>query len=136
MKSIKINIDDISEFELNLAQSERVIAYVDDIVQLSLKERKQRLETLKKNVREGAASLFEEKVLAKLLEPRTAERIKMIHRNLSQIEKEFQKRKISPAPPVKSSTPPHAPPSPPAQTARPGKYPSELIERKSKTKQK
>lgn len=129
MKHIKINIDDITEFDLNLAKSDRAISCVDDIVQLSLEERKQRLNALKKNIQEGTTSLFEEKVLARLLEHRTAERIKLIHRNLPQIEKEFKKRKISPTTPVKPFSPASpVPPTPPTQTTRADEYPSELLE--------
>jgi TolA-binding protein len=125
MKHIKINIDDITEFDLNLAKSDSAISCVNEIVQLSLEERKQRLNNLKKKIQEGTANLFEEKVLAKLLEHRMAERIKLIHRNLPQIEREFKKRKTSPASPAKHSP---SPPPPPTQAARPAEYRSELLE--------
>ncbi len=126
MKRIKLNINEITEFDLNLAKSERAISAVDEIVKLSIEERTQKLNALKEKIKEGGTDLFEEKVLAKLLENRTAERIKVIHKNLSDIEKELKNRKTSPSSTVKRSPPPSS--SPTKQTVRPSEYRSELLE--------
>ncbi|GAK54469.1 tol-pal system protein YbgF [Candidatus Moduliflexus flocculans] len=101
MKQIKINIDKISDFDLKLAKNPRVIAAIDEILSLSLDERTVRLHNLRQQIADGKASLFEERVLTRLLEQRTAEWIKLLQKNLSIIEQELQKRH-PPQPPALS----------------------------------
>lgn len=120
--------EDITAFELNLARSSRAITSAKEIVSLALEERTERLTILKKKIQDGTANLFEEKVLAKLLEKGMAERILDIQKQLPALEQEIKKQAIpkrssSPAPtspPVKSSTKARSPTS--------GQYPSELLE--------
>ncbi len=92
MKQIKINIDKISDFDLKLAKNPRVIAAIDEILPLPLDERAVRLQSLRQRIAEGKASLFEERVLTRLLEQRAAEWIKLLQKNLPFIEQELQKR--------------------------------------------
>lgn len=101
MKQIKINIDKISDFDLKLAKNPRVLAKIEEILPLSLDERAARLHTLRQQIAAGKASLFEERVLTRLLEQRTAEWIKLLQKNLPLIEQELQKRQ-PPQPPIAS----------------------------------
>ncbi len=124
MKKIRINLDRITDFEIKLAQNPSVIASLDEIIALPLQERARKLQEIQQKIQHGNASLFEEKVLAKLYEARTAEWIKVIHKNLPVIEQEREKRK-----PPQAASPPlsptaQKPPSPPPAD----KYPSELLE--------
>lgn len=93
MKRLRINLDKISDLDLQLARNSRVIALIDDIAKLSLDERAQQLNSLKKRIQEGDASLFEERIQTKLLEHRKAEWIWVIHKNLPEIEQELSKRR-------------------------------------------
>jgi len=101
MKQIKINIDKISDFDLKLAKNPRVVEAIDEILPLSLDERVARLHALRQQIADGKASLFEERVLTRLFEQRTAEWIKLLQKNLPVIEQELQKRQ-PPQPPVLS----------------------------------
>ena len=101
MKQIKINIDKISDFDLKLAKNPRVLAKIEEILPLSLDERAARLHALKQQIADGKASLFEERVLTRLLEQRMAEWIKLLQKNLPIIEQELQKRQ-PPQPPAVS----------------------------------
>jgi TolA-binding protein len=100
MERIKVNINELTELDLNLARNDRAIAFAGEIVKLSLDDRTQRLNSLQQKIHDKTASLFEEKVLAKLLENRTAERIRVIRKNLPRIEEELKKRKKSQSSPV------------------------------------
>jgi TolA-binding protein len=120
--------EDITAFELNLARNSRATASAREIAALSLEERTERLIALKENIQEGTASLFEEKVLTKLLVGRAAERILEIEKLLPGLEEEIKKRAI----PKRSSTslpetPPAAAPAK-ARSSMSGQYPSELLE--------
>ena len=105
MKRIRINLDKISDLDLQLARNSRVIALIHDIVKLSLDERVQQLDSLKKKVQEGHASLFEERIQTKLLEQRKAEWIWVIHKNLPEIEQELSKRRQIQASPKNQTMP-------------------------------
>jgi TolA-binding protein len=110
MKRVKINPDKITDLDLKLAKNERVIACLDEILALSPDERAARLRALHQKIRDGQTTLFEERVLVRLLENRTAEWIRVIHKNLPTIEAERQKRQT-----VQPSDPSSAPP--PTETA-------------------
>ena len=86
MKRIKVNLDKISDFDLKLAQNPHIIALIDEIIALSLEERAQQYKALQEKIQQGKASLFEERVHIKLLERRTAEWIRLIHKNLPAID--------------------------------------------------
>ncbi len=85
-------VADITDLDLNLAKNDKALAAAVEIHALSSDDRQQRLKTLHHKISEGAASLFEERVLTALLEPQGAERILAIQRHLPRIEKAFEKR--------------------------------------------
>ena len=122
MKPSNLKLADITEFDLNLAKNDRAAAFANEIAKLALAERAQRRQNLQQKIQEGAASLFEEKVLTKLLEAQTAEKISAIRQNLPALEAEFAKRQAAPG---KQSLPPDAPPK--TNAGRAAEYPSELL---------
>ena len=125
MKRIKINIDKISDFDLQLARNPKILPFIDDIIKLPLDERAQRHKLLQKKIRQGKASAFEERVQVKLLEQRKAEWIRIIYKNLPAIEKEIHKRERT-----QSSFESQSGKSPVrAESSSPlgGEYPSELL---------
>jgi len=97
MKRIKVSIKDISEFDLKLAHNPQVPPLIEQIVDLSAEEREQQRQALQHKIEQGEASLFEEHVHAKLLEPRKAEWIHIIRKNLPRIEQELKKYQRLPA---------------------------------------
>ncbi|MCP4397826.1 MAG: hypothetical protein GY801_11075 [bacterium] len=100
MKRIRVNLDKISDFDLQLAKNPRVTAALDDIIPLSLEQRAHELKTLQQKTDRGETDLFEEHVRSYLLEHRNAEWIRVIHKNFATIEQELQKRQPpQPAPP-------------------------------------
>ena len=105
MKRIRVNLDKISEFDLQLAKNPRVIAILNEIIPLSLEERAQRLKDLQQKIDRGEADLFEEHVRSRLLDHRSAEWIRVIHKNLPTIEQEFQKRRSPQSPLPSAETP-------------------------------
>ena len=102
MNQIKINVEKISDFDLKLARNSRVIAAIDEILPLSLEERTAQFQALNERIANKNANLFEERVLSKLLQQRTAEWIHTLHKNLPDIEEELKKRR----PPETPMTPP------------------------------
>lgn len=150
MKKIKINLETITPFELNLAKNERVIALSKKIITWPPRERARRVEEIQQKIQQGEASLFEERVLVKLLEQDTAERIQVIAQNITAIERELQRRapqssasSQGPPPassqqaPARPSTSPPPASAAPAQTSRSspasntvptGEFPSELLD--------
>ena len=112
MKRVRVNLDKISEFDLQLAKNSRVIALLDEIIPLSLEERAQQLKALQQKIDKGEADLFEEHVKSRLLDHRSAEWIRVIHKNLPAIEQELQKRQ-----PPHSSDASGETPSPQTETA-------------------
>lgn len=97
MKRIKVNLEDISEFDLKLAKNPQVPPLIEQIVSLSPVEREQQRQAMQQKIGRGEASLFEEHVYAKLLEPRKAEWIRVIYKNLPRIEQELKKYQPSDA---------------------------------------
>jgi len=126
MKPINVKLDEITEADLNLARSDRALSFVNEIVKLPLADRTQRLNNLQRKIQEGKANLFEEKVLARLLENQTAEKIEAIRQNLPYIEAELKKRQASQSSPVKQVAPPASAPA--KRTVCADNYPSELLE--------
>lgn len=124
MKRIKVNLRDISDLDLKLAKNPQVPPLIEQIIRLTPEERERQLKALQKKIDDGAATLFEERVHVKLFEPRKAEWIRVIYKNLPRIEKELQKS--SPSLPEYPQSP-----STRAQTAPPApaidEYPSELL---------
>ena len=100
MKRIRVNLDKISDLDLQLARNPRAIAELHRIISLSLEERAQELKSLQQKIEKGEADLFEEHVISLLLEHRSAEWIRVIHKNLPEIELGLQKRR-----PPQSSSP-------------------------------
>jgi len=86
MKKISVPVNKIAPQDLNLAKSPKAMADVEAILELSPEERKARLSQVSQKIAEGSATLYEEKVLAKLLSPGRAEWIKVIHMNLPEVE--------------------------------------------------
>ena len=124
MKRVKVNLRDISDLDLKLAKNPQVPALLEQIIPLSSEEREQQRKTIREKIAQGTATLFEEHVHAKLLEPRKAEWIRVISKNLPHIEKELQKS----SPPLSEHS--QAPPSNAyAESSRPAidEYPSELL---------
>lgn len=126
MKRIRVNIDQISDLDLKLARNPRITSVLDEIIPLSLEERAQRHNALQQKIQQGEANLFEEHVLAKLLEERKAEWIRVIHKNLPALEQEIQKRSPNQSFPTDSS--PASSSHPPTSPASSDEYPSELLE--------
>lgn len=91
MKRIKVSIGDISEVDLKLAQNPQVPPLIEQIVSLSFEERERQRQEIQQKIGRGEASVFEEQVYAKLLEPRKAEWIRVIYKNLPRIEQELKK---------------------------------------------
>lgn len=105
MKRIRVNLDNISDFDLQLAKNPRVIAMLDEIIPCSLDQRAQDLKTLQQKIERGETNLFEEHVQSRLLEHRNAEWIRVIHKNLPAIEQEIQKRQPSQNPSLSDNMP-------------------------------
>ncbi|MBD3308570.1 tetratricopeptide repeat protein [candidate division KSB3 bacterium] len=127
MKRIRINLDTISDLDLQLARNPQVIPLLDEIIALSPAERARKLTSLQRNMQHGTASAVEEHVQAKLLEPNKAEWIRVLHKNLPSIEKALQARNQylqqasgHPAPPSSTASPENSVPH--------GAYPTELLE--------
>ncbi len=95
MKRIKVNIEGISEFDLKLARNPQIPSLIEQIVKLPSEEREQQRLALQRKVELGKASLFEEHVHLRLLEPRKAEWIRVIYKNLPRIEQELKKYRSS-----------------------------------------
>ncbi|GAK58592.1 tol-pal system protein YbgF [Candidatus Vecturithrix granuli] len=124
MKHIKVSLEDISEFDLKLAKNPQVLPLIEQIVSLSSEEREQQRQEIQQKIGRGEASLFEEHVYAKLLEPRKAEWIRVIYKNLPRIEQELGKYQPSDA--EQAQAPPgnlHIEPAAPIVD----EYPSELL---------
>jgi tetratricopeptide (TPR) repeat protein len=126
MEPFKVNIDEISELDLNLAKNDKAVSFVEAISKLSPEDRAQRLKNLQRKIQEGTANLFEEKVLIKLLENRTAEKIRDIRANLPAIETALTQRKLSQTPATKRPARARSAPATPA--ARAEEYPTQLLE--------
>ncbi len=92
MKRIRVNLDKISDFDLQLAKNPRVTAALDDIIPLSLEQRAHELKTLQQKTGRGETDLFEEHVRSYLLEHRNAEWIRVMHKNFATIEQDLQNR--------------------------------------------
>jgi TolA-binding protein len=86
MKKISVPITKVSSQDINLAKSSKAMADVEAILKLSPEERKARLIEISQKSTQGSLTLYEEKVLTKLLSPGQAEWIKLVHSNLPQIE--------------------------------------------------
>jgi TolA-binding protein len=124
----KITLDDITDLDLNIARNEKAIAAATEIRALPPEKRRQRLKELRQNIQQGTASLFEERVVTLLLEPRGAERILTIQRHLPRIEKALKSRSGSQR--ISETPTPEAPSASKVQpkTATSSQYPSDLLD--------
>jgi TolA-binding protein len=86
VRKISIPLNKISSQDINLAKNPRAMEDVETILKLSSEERNARLSEISQKIAQGVATLYEEKVLTKLLSPGQAEWIYLIHKNLPEIE--------------------------------------------------
>jgi len=128
MRRITINLDHITDADLQLARSANVMLVIDDILRLSPSSRDQQREALQQKIQAGTASVLEEQLQVKLLEPRKAEWIRVIYKNLAAIEQELQKRKAGSA--AVESAPAFAPTlaESPRKTVKRPEPPTELLD--------
>ncbi|HWP48128.1 MAG TPA: tetratricopeptide repeat protein [Candidatus Limnocylindrales bacterium] len=86
MRKVSIPLNKISSQDINLAKNPKAMEEVTAILKLSQEERNARLSEISQRITQGTATLYEEKVLAKLLSPGQAEWIYLLNKNLSKIE--------------------------------------------------
>ena len=89
MRKVSIPLNKISSQDINLAKNPKVMEDVAAILKLSQEERNARLSEISQRVTQGTATLYEEKVLVKLLSPGQAEWIYLLNKNLSKIEAQW-----------------------------------------------
>lgn len=92
MRKVSIPLNKVSPQDINLAKSSKAMTDVEAILKLPPEERKIRFTELSKKISQGLATLYEEKVLVRLLSPGQAEWIKLIQLNLSNIEAKLTNR--------------------------------------------
>ena len=131
MASQTLALQDISDLDLNLAKNDKALAAAAEIRAISSEERHQRLKNIQQKISRGTASLFEERVLSVLLQPRGAERILAIQRHLPRIEKALHTR--SGSQPIADETPAPINEQPPTSNVQPKTaterpYQSELLD--------
>ena len=123
-------LQDISDFDLNLAKNDTALTVAAEIRAISAEERQQRLNDIQQKISRGTASLFEERVESALLQPHGAERILAIQRHLPRIEKALRQRSDSQPVADKTTSSGEQPPTSEVQpkTAAAPPYQSELLD--------